>query len=202
MSDKKGNEWDELKDKHFLIEEISGENNASIIFEAFITGVKIEGEDLQDIKFREKRNKSERWSKKPEWTIKRPLNEREIIDFEVADYIKGIKPIPDNFESISREKCKYMQKSAEIETQRYSPNKPIVILILGIIYTITSEMQPITLYNVPTENPEIIIPKIIIPLWGILFTALISWLFFKYQGHNNRFHELTLRLEARILLEF
>ena len=173
MSDKKGTEWDEIKDKYYLIEEISEENDASIIFEAFITGVKIEGEDLQDIKFREKRDKSERWSKKPEWTIKRPLNEREIIDFEVADYIRGIKPIPNNFDSLSREKCKYMQKSAELETQRYSPNNPFVILIIGIIYTITSEMQPITLYNVPIENA--IIPKIIIPIWGILFTALVSW---------------------------
>lgn len=125
----------------------------------------------------------EHWYSLSRYKFVRLLSKWEKLEFEVADYIGDISKNID-FDSKTIAECKYMKQYATFEMEQYVPMKSIALFLIGLMFSSSA-----SIYTTITT----------LPMWTAWLLSFIFYL--SYRHHRSKFHEIILKIEARILSE-
>lgn len=187
------NKWKDLIDEYVWIEDkikipLLSKALAVLVLEVHPSGkkVKLRSKGIQEEDWYYISHNGElkkRWYSISPYKFVRLLSKWEKLEFEVADYISDVSENID-FDSKTITECKYMKQYAIFEMEQYLPMKSIALFLIGLMFSSNASY-----YTTITT----------LPMW----TAwLLSFIFYiGYHNTRSKFHEIILKIEARILSE-
>lgn len=134
-------------------------------------------------KLSDKGELKEHWYSLSRYKFVRLLSKWEKLEFEVADYIGDVSENID-FYSKTITECKYMKQYAIFEMEQYLPMKSIALFLIGLMFSSNASY-----YTTITT----------LPMWTAWFLSFIFYII--YNNTRSKFHEIILKIEARILSE-
>ena len=190
MANEKKNKWNGLIGKYVRIEQkikipLSNDNLVVKVLEIHPSGKKVllrnKGGSEEIWYTILKKGELKDWYSIQRYKFVRLLSRWEELEFEVSDYIGSVTEEID-FDSKTIAECKYMKQYATFEMEQYVPFGSIAAFLFALI--LSSDASN---YSTITR----------LPIWTALLLGILFYI--QYRHHRSRFHEIILKIEAKIL---